>query len=139
MENARCRVGLRRANLVCATLAAGVVLWSANPWTGEAPYESVDGLLALLAAMAWCVSPYLQLAAASHWQRNLPRVFPWRFVAATVIGLGGTYLYLDAAFIHPDPQSALAFLVVPFYQWCGIVACEALLRFVPWVWQSARQ
>ena len=66
--------------------------------------------------MAWCVSPNLQLAAAHHWQCNLPCVLPWRFVAATVIGFGGAYLYLDAAFIHPDPQSALAFLVVPRYQ-----------------------
>ena len=89
--------------------------------------------------MAWCVSPYLQLAAASRWQRNLPRVLPWRFVAAAVIGFGGAYLYLEAVFIHPDPHGALAYLVIPLYQWCGIVACEALLRFVPRLWQSARQ
>ncbi len=139
MDNAGYRTGLRRANLGCAALAAGLVLWRARPWTGEPPYDGAAGLLALPVAMAWCVSPYLLLAAASDWQRDRPRVFPWRFAAATVLGPGGTYLYLDAAFIHPDPQSALAFLVIPLYQWCGIAASEALLRLLPRMWQSVRR
>ena len=107
------------------------MLWSARPWTGEPPYDSAGGFLALTGFMAWCVSLYLLLAAASTWQRAVPRLFPWRFVAAMVLGLGGLFLYLDAVFFHPDPQSALAYVVIPLYQWCGIVTCEAILRLVP--------
>ena len=34
-----------------------------------------------------------------------------------VLAIGGTYLLLDAMYIHPDPQGALAFVVIPVYQW----------------------
>ena len=34
-----------------------------------------------------------------------------------VLAMGGSYLLLDSMYIHPDPQGALAFVVIPVYQW----------------------
>ena len=38
-------------------------------------------------------------------------------VVVFVLATGGIYLLLDAMYIHPDPQGALAFVVIPVYQW----------------------
>jgi hypothetical protein len=54
-----------------------------------------------------------------------------------VLTVRGAYLFLDAVLVHPDPQSALAFVVMAHYPWCAIAACESMLRRVPWMWRRA--
>ena len=46
-------------------------------------------------------------------------------VVVLVLALGGSYLLLDAMYIHPDPQGALAFVVIPVYQ-CGLLLLATL-------------
>jgi hypothetical protein len=41
-------------------------------------------------------------------------------VGTSVITLGGVALYLDAAFLRPDPQGGLAFMAVPLCQWLAL-------------------
>jgi hypothetical protein len=45
-------------------------------------------------------------------------------IGALIISSGGVALYVDAALLHRDPQGALVFIAVPFYQWIiiGILA-----------------
>jgi hypothetical protein len=38
-------------------------------------------------------------------------------IGALIISLGGVVLYVDVVFVRWDPQGALVFIAVPFYQW----------------------
>ena len=75
-------------------------------------------VLALLFA-AWVGAPYLVLFHASlrPWIDSLGA---WLLLIASVaVGVFGTAIYYDAMFVHIDPQSGIAFLVIPAWQLAG--------------------
>ena len=66
--------------------------------------------------LLWAVSPYLFA--------DLMIKYVIQYVSILAVGglsfilaIGGMFLLIDAMFLHPDAQSALAFVVIPMYQW----------------------
>ena len=100
-------------------------LWMAQPWNGQAPYDAAWGYLLLAGFLAWACAPYGWLIRRAGQTASRPvRVLRW--VTVLVLGLGGCALLVDAAFVHPDAQSALVLLVLPVYQWILIGLSEVL-------------
>ena len=62
------------------------------------------------------ISPYLYGSLLTKLVSNQNAIVLTTFVVL-VLAMGGSYLLLDAMYIHPDPQGALAFVVIPVYQW----------------------
>jgi len=61
-------------------------------------------------------SPYLYGSLLTKLVSNQKAIVLTTFMVF-VLAMGGSYLLLDAMYIHPDPQGALAFVVIPVYQW----------------------
>ena len=53
----------------------------------------------------------------------------WSLAALLLLG-GGLYALVDSFYLHPDAQSAMALVVIPFYQWLGIGIFAVILYFV---------
>ena len=62
------------------------------------------------------ISPYLYGALLTKWVSKRKAILLSAFVLC-VLAIGGSFLLLEGMYIHPDPQSALAFVVIPLYQW----------------------
>ncbi|MFZ2089217.1 MAG: hypothetical protein WAU47_11620 [Desulfobaccales bacterium] len=50
-------------------------------------------------------------------------------IGALIVAVGGMAAYVDAFWLHPDPQAGLAFMAVPLYQLI-IVGLLAGLQFL---------
>ena len=72
--------------------------------------------LGALGLLVWAVSPYLygMLVTKLVSKRNAVVTI---VLVVSVIVMAGIGLLIDAMYIHTDPQSALAFVVIPVYQW----------------------
>lgn len=74
-----------------------------------------------LAFMGWTIAPYAALsamAAAVH-QKVAPSCI---ILFTTIVAIASAAVgYVDAFFIHIDPQSALVVLPLPLLQWVAIV------------------
>jgi hypothetical protein len=64
---------------------------------------------------AWCLVP-LGLVGGFGRGGDPPAAAWLLLVLAVLVSAGGAFVYLDAMVLHPDPQSAIAFAVVPFFQ-----------------------
>ena len=76
--------------------------------------------LAAFAFLVWAITPYLFSAfrtRRSTHQMEIMLVTGLSFI----IAIGGIFLLIDAIYIHPDAQSALAFVVIPGYQWIMVL------------------
>jgi hypothetical protein len=95
---------LRRAIVSIYALACLALIVSTGSW------DSTASVLFAIPLFFWMVLPVAGLAVA----QPLGQITA---IGAAVIGLGGLYLYWRA-FFGPDmdPQSALAYVVLPVYQ-----------------------
>lgn len=91
-----------------------LMLYAGRPWQG-----SVLSWIGVVAFGAWAISPYaLLMFLIRHGRTN-------RLKSLTLLLLGlalsalALFVYVDALFVHPDPQSGLVFLFVPLYQLVG--------------------
>jgi len=76
--------------------------------------------------LLWAISPYLY--ASFMMKRSIDgRAIKILFVLSLILTIGGIYLLLDAMYIHPDPQGALAFVVIPIYQWFVLLVALVLM------------
>jgi hypothetical protein len=94
-----------------------LMTYMARPWGDNYAYKSLSGYAWLLGLAVWATLPNLMLL---FWARKAPRAKAkeWIFIIGTlVITIGGVACYMDAAFLHPDPQGGLAFIAIPLYQW----------------------
>ena len=72
--------------------------------------------LGVMGFLVWAVSPYL-------YGMILPKLLSKRkaiivsVLLISVIATAGIFLLIDTMYIHPDAQSALAFVVIAAYQW----------------------
>jgi heme/copper-type cytochrome/quinol oxidase subunit 3 len=71
-----------------------------------------------------------RIAACAAAQRKT--VLPWCIVVV-LVAAGGIYVLMDAIYLHPDPQSAIAVVLTPMLQ--GIV----FLIAAPLAWWSGRR
>jgi hypothetical protein len=103
-----------------------LLTYMARPWGADYAYKSLAGYAWLLGLAVWATLPYLMLL---FWARKASRAKAkaWIFITSTVvITLGGVAGYLDAAFLHPDPQGGLAFMAIPLYQWLALAVLAGI-------------
>ncbi len=72
--------------------------------------------LGVLGLLLWAVSPYLYGMLLTKLVSKRNAVVTVALVVSVIV-MGGIGLLIDAMYIHTDPQSALAFVVIPVYQW----------------------
>ena len=66
--------------------------------------------------LVWAVSPYLLAALLTKWVKTRSSILIM-FGLSVLLAISGIFLLVDAMYIHPDAQGALAFVVIPLYQW----------------------
>lgn len=109
------------ANRLIALSAALVTLTlmisMASPWGDNSAYQTASGYAWLLGIAVWATLPYLTLLfmACKEFRSKVNKIV--NICGTLVVALGGVALYLDAAFLHRDPQGGLVFMAVPLYQW----------------------
>jgi hypothetical protein len=103
-----------------ALVTLSLMTYMAQPWGDNYPYQSLSGYAWLLGYAVWATLPYLMLLFMA--QKAFPsKVIKFiNIVGTLVVTFGGVALYLDAAFLHRDPQGGLVFIAVPLYQWIAL-------------------
>lgn len=100
-------------NLTFAVLLLGVVITlsiMAYAAQGDSLFSPV-----MLGFAAWAMAPYLLLFYSTRFLTSA-RVSWVIFVSILAIVCLGVFIYIDAFFIHLDPQSGLVFIFIPIYQ-----------------------
>lgn len=87
--------------------------------------QSMDTFsLGAIGFLLWAISPYLFTLFMIN--RSIHhKVIMILFGVSLIIAIGGIYLLIDAMYLHPDAQGALAFVVIPMYQW-GLLLISVL-------------
>jgi hypothetical protein len=93
------------------------MVYMAQPWGDNYAYQSLSGYAWLLGFAVWAILPYVMVIflVKRAFQSQAHKLIV--MVGALIISVGGVALYVDAAFLHRDPQGALVVMAVPFYQW----------------------
>ena len=90
--------------------------------------QSMDTFsLGAIGFLIWAISPYL-FSAFLMKRSTDDMAIKILFGISLIVAVGGIYLLVDAMYIHPDAQGALAFVVIPMYQWV-ILLFTALLNY----------
>jgi hypothetical protein len=106
--------------LAAALITLGLLIYAAQPWGGNSAYRGLSGYLGLLGFAVWATLPYLMIIFLAR-KASISRANNFFvIIGALLISLGGLALYVEALLLHPDAQSALAFVAVPFYQWIAL-------------------
>lgn len=71
--------------------------------------------LGAVGLLVWAVSPYLYGMLVTKLVSKRKAIVTVTLVVSVIVS--GVFLLIDAMYIHTDPQSALAFVVIPLYQW----------------------
>jgi FtsH-binding integral membrane protein len=93
-----------------AAIAAIFALFGGGDWLGLLHPE-------VLLWLGWCLLPLVLLLASGR--RDDPR--PAAILMTVIAVAAGTYLYVDALVLNPDPQSPVAFAIVPMLQFMLIL------------------
>jgi hypothetical protein len=107
----------RLAALSAALITLILMIYMAQPWGGNYAYQSLSGYAWLLGFAVWATLPYGMIIFLAGKALPSPAQKLLVVISAILISLCGVALYIDAAFLHPDPQGALVFIAVPLYQW----------------------
>lgn len=98
--------------------------YAANP----ANVLSWDGLA------TWVAAPYFLMLIPVVLANTVPSQVTVLALSGVLV-FGGLFLYWDVMFWHPDAQGALAFLVIPLYQYvavavivCGVIFARVRAR-----------
>lgn len=82
---------------------------------------------------AWLTAPHMVLAGVLMvLRRRGTPLQPW-CIAAALVTVAGLYMHVDAIWLHPDAQGAIAVMITPVLQ--GI----AFLVVAPLAWWAARR
>src|SRR5688572_613369 len=96
-----------------AAIVAIFALFGGGNWLGLLHPE-------VLLWLGWCLLPLVLLLASGR--RDDPRPASLLLLALAVIAVAaGTYLYVDAMVLNPEPQSPVAFAIVPMLQFMAIL------------------
>lgn len=77
---------------------------------------------------AWTSLPFVAIEGAVRYGGNTPVSRVILFLTALIVSLGGIFILVQAFIVHLDAQSALVFVIVPFYQ-CAIALFGICLSF----------
>jgi len=107
----------RLVALSAAIITLILMVYMAQPWGDNYAYQSLSGYAWLLGFAVWAILPYVMVIflVKRAFQSQAHKLIV--MVGALIISVGGVACYVDAAFLHRDPQGALVFMAVPFYQW----------------------
>jgi hypothetical protein len=103
--------------LSAAMITLTLMIYMAQPWGDNYAYQNLSGYIGLLGFAVWATLPYLMIIflakkAFASGANNFVVI-----IGALIISLGGVALYADVVLFRRDPQGALVFIAVPFYQW----------------------
>ena len=119
---------IRLIALAAALITLTLMIYMAQPWGDNDAYQSLSGYVGLLALAGWANLPYLMIFFLAG-KTSQVQAIKVADIIGTLIISSGVLLYVDAAFLHPDPQGALVFITVPLYQWL-ILALWAGFHFL---------
>lgn len=119
MDNARTWTGL--------VIAVSMILTSVMFYGLGISIKSVASLIFVSALYVWLVSPYIMLVYY-HRQASGRLTSTKEFVMVTLVSMLGLGVMTDVIYIHPDPQGAIALMMVPLLQFGGILATAILKR-----------
>ena len=119
---------IRLIALAAALITLTLMIYMAQPWGDNDAYQSLSGYVGLLALAGWANLPYLMIFFLAR-KTSKVQAIKVADIIGTLIISSGALLYVDAAFLHPDPQGALVFITVPLYQWL-ILALWAGFHFL---------
>ena len=108
----------------CLSLAAALgtlalLVSAARPWGDNDAYQGWLGYAGLFLLAVWAILPYLGILLLARRAVAVKAGEILVLAGALIMTGGGLAAYVDAVWLHPDPQGGLAFVVVPLYQ--GIV------------------
>ena len=110
-----------RATRILAILGAlstlAFMVTMARPWGDNDAYQGLGGYLWLLFLALWAILPYLLLFIMANRVVNFKNKAIFLLIGALIMVGGGMAAYVDAMWLHPDPQGGLVFIAVPLYQW----------------------
>ncbi len=128
----------RASSLVCmaaVVLTIAIVLWVAGPFGNHRQSSDMLASLLLLPVLAaWASGPY---AVANRFAHDTEGQAGWVFVAVQILaGLPvlGLYAYAFLVESNTDPQTGLAFAILPIYQFVAVLAAYFGVR----LWQRNR-
>ncbi len=115
---------IRLIALSAALITLTLMIYMAQPWGDNYAYKSLAGYAWLLGFALWAILPYLMtfFLVKRAFKSQIHKLIV--MIGALIISIGGVALYVEAVWLHPDPQGALAFIAVPLYQWIvlGVLA-----------------
>jgi hypothetical protein len=118
----------------CLSLAAALgtlalMVSAARPWGANDAYQGWRGYAWLFLLAVWATLPYLGILLLARRAVQVRAREILVLAGALIITGGGLAAYVEAIWLHPDPQGGLAFIVVPLYQ--GIIL--GLLAVLLWL------
>jgi hypothetical protein len=118
------------------TLLKGFILLVtlSSAFIGAAHMENGAPLLAW-GFLLWALLPSLALLRIVWRVEGGRERLLWSLAALLLLG-GGLYALVDSFYLHPDAQSAMALVVIPFYQWLGIGIFTLILSLVKKGWKD---
>lgn len=126
---------IRWLAILAALSTLALMISAARPWGGNSTYLGWWGYAGLLLLMAWATLPYLGILLLAG--RDLPvKAGKGILLMGSLIIAGcGLAAYVDAFWLHPDPQGGLAFMAVPLYQ----LIFTGLLAGLLWLARKSRE
>jgi hypothetical protein len=106
----------RTLAILAALSSLALMVYAARPWGDDYAYQGWRGYAGLLLMMAWATLPYLGIVLLARQAVHGKAGEILVLVGALIVTVGGLAAYVEAIWLHPDPQGGLAFIVVPFYQ-----------------------
>ena len=114
--------------LSAALITLTLMIYMAQPWGDNYAYQTPWGHAGLLVLAVWATSPYLMILFLTRKISQAQAIKLADIIGTLIISLG-VLLYVEAVFLHPDPQGGLAFITVPLYQWL-VLALLAGIHFL---------
>jgi hypothetical protein len=117
---------------IAIILTIAMVLWVAGPFGNHRQSSDMLASLLLLPVLAaWAVGPY---AVANRFAQDAEGQAAWIFVAVQILAgvpVLGIYGYAFLIEVDTDPETGLAFAILPIYQFLAVLAAYIGVR----LWQ----
>lgn len=117
-------------------LAVLVAAGAADIWFVRALQPSTVRAATLLAV--WLLTPRAVSAAWLSVTRRSPRQSAVAGIVTTLVAAGGTAMLIDAVYIHPDAQGAIAVVLTPIYEMAALVVLAPISAWLAARWPAGR-
>jgi hypothetical protein len=112
------------ASCIFGTLfTLGMMVYAGSGWR-----QGAEWWLSFMVFGLWSLVPYAGLVACGLLANRTKGQALTALIGSALVVCLGVLLLVDGFFIHPDAQSALVFIVLPFYQLAGVVVLILIIR-----------